>query len=174
MGWDIYVEAFVTCELSIFLKYYEKKLKNQIDDEKILNLLLLRYSKLDRDIFFKDMTIIIESPGDWFIDNCSELLFDETLPETLQIINPYLTYISVLYLIEELNNNNIQKYIKILEDDEYVYFKDNKINISIDSWISYKGRNDLNIDYREIANIIDEWKCIIPEIVVKTQSSISN
>ena len=177
MGWDIYVKLVGICSISSILNSYKVLLKSQIVDESKLKFLLSYYSKLDRDVFFKDMIINLNLEQ-LYIEQCNyqDLFSEEILNKIpkeewiseMKSMNIYVEYISILYLIEELEKQNIEKYLKVFINNDLKLIDGGQVEILIYEWSSYKASEDLDIDYRATAVIIDEWKDIITDIQIKT------
>jgi len=178
MGYSVYIKILAKCPLKTLI---EENQKNFIDEVK-KDVLFQKYLPHMREIYFDAI-----QDNSKFFKSIQELTMDEfqlsVTSESLTNIDVDLTneeyeeledydmsnFVTCFFFEEILKMIDDNKIIDIFRDLEDIEFEDNKnCKLTIFSISSYKGSEELNIDYSKINNSINYLKSRIPCVKIIT------
>ena len=161
MGFDIHIRTKGIISLKRFLKTIKKETINgniKPDTEKI--------EKIDLDVFFYNMKVFVGDSG-----NGLEIAeYDE---QSIDVDREYLEYVIVAMLLKAYKSGIIDKYLKIFEDDGEWSFNNETAEVKIFYKSSYKGGESIDIDFRKVADDIEETKSRFSGMLVDTELGMS-
>jgi hypothetical protein len=172
MGFDVYIRVTAKIPIEDFLVEVKGITKTNIKESlsEVWNPkpAINYFRKLGHEKFFKGMKIIISEEG-LEVTAWDNSIFDGLDQSVVDEYCAHIDFAAGLLLCEYYEKTeNIENYLKIFCDQDWkITTKVAKQTIFYDS--SYKGRDKLNINYRDIADKIDliEKQYSSAEIITK-------
>lgn len=130
------------------------------------------FEKIGHDLFYKKMSVLINMDN-IDINTRTSPFYEVTFWEVKigNISGEYLDYFSIRFLLEILDTNptKITEYLHIFDDMEDIKVKEKGFSYTIDGFSSYKGGEELNINYKNISKRVDWVKEKFPDLKIVTK-----
>ena len=158
MGFDIHIRTKGVMSLKRFLKTMKRE--STIGDAKQS---IAYFEHIDLDEFFGNMKV---SVGDVGLDIMS---YDRQLLKTNA---EHLEYIVAVMLLKAHRLRIIDKYLGVFEYGDWRFSKES-VKVTIFSESSYKGSEPVDVNFRKVADDIDEMETRFPSMEIVTKLSTS-
>lgn len=189
MGFDIYMRVVAKCSLEKFLKIHQREFMKSMEENKLFNKYLPNiediFSEISRGEFFKKIIGLSYKSDQLRV--ASHTIFDLVKFEQLDdyLSNNYANFLFFKNLLlaldedrersEEEPDDDIELYCELFDDlHRYFKVKDEKVKICVCHASSYKGCENVDIDYKTIATTVEILKERFPNIEIITKLGMSN
>lgn len=187
MGWDQACEVIGRCSCEQFVQYYRDLYAAQYADKRAaLDAAMAHFRPMANEdiIWFFDSIELSADVDDLDVDKCDLSMgpgteagaepgavdgWDSVADRNCDLL-PWVCMELLLEQQHVAGDTRIGDYMSSLfNDDHRIKVDDDHVDIHITSWSSYKGSEDITVDYRAVVRDIERWESNIAGIEILTR-----